>query len=611
MNWKSTWLLLGLAGLMLAFIFFYERHLQTGPPMPQRLFSFKSVEVTNIQLRLTNQLALRAERVGNTPLWSLTVPIVYPAQPHAIQLLLRTLETSIPQTEIAQKELAASKRTVAEFGLDVPQATLTLQHNGQRTEVLFGSKTPTGTGVYVQVLNQSAIYVLGAELVDLLPRGHTDWRDPMLFSSTGFQMNRIEVRTAGRGFTLDLIDATNQVFLLTKPTVARADPAKVQSFLRDLITSQVTRFITDNPRVDLEAYGLQPPEAELLFLEGTNEQFTVQFGKAPPNDSTNVYARRLATTNIVLVPRSVLELVQVPHSDLRDLHLMGFAPASVDAIEVIGAESFTVRRQTNGSWMITEPKLESADTNAVLDWLKQMAYMEGAVEKEVVTDFSSPYGLSTPPRRYLVKASGTNSAGGATNRILAQLDLGKVSPEKRVYARRPDETTVYSVASSDIARLPYSAWQLRDRQVWSFTTNQVDQVRIRRRLANGVQTRTIRRTGAASWYDGEAELPNSAAIEETIYRVGQLRAAVWVARGEEKKAELGFTETGNRITIELRNGDKPRTLVLEFSTQMLPQAPAPYAAATVDGQTWIFELERPALWYEIVRDLFGPMLLPQ
>ncbi len=202
MKWKPTWLLLGLAAGLFAFIALVERRLPDAQVAQPRLLSFKASEVTNIQLRLTNQLVLRVERDKADAPWVLTVPISYPAHPYAIESLIRSLEQVMPQNEISQQELRASRRTVAEFGLDIPQATLTLQHNGQRTEILYGSKTPVGRGVYVQVLNQPGIFVINSDLVDRLPRSHNDWRDTRLIPSA-ILMNRIEVRAGGRGFTVE------------------------------------------------------------------------------------------------------------------------------------------------------------------------------------------------------------------------------------------------------------------------------------------------------------------------------------------------------------------------------------------------------------------------
>ena len=605
MNWKGTWLLLGVTAALFAFIMLVERRLTPDdPPPPPRLFVFKPSEVTNIQVRLTNQLILRVERSGPDAPWRLSLPITYPAKSHAIDQLLESLEDLVTAAEIPQSELKSGKRTLAEFGLDVPHATVTLQHEGQRTEVFFGARTAAGEGVYLQALNQSSIYVVGAGLLNRLPRTHDDWRDIALFSSAGIPVERLEIRAGNRGFTLEF-DHTNGNFVLTRPTRARADRAKVSGLLEKLVNARVLGFVTDNLRADLESYGLQTPEAEVLFLVGSNNQYSVhlgaQFGKSPTNDPTVVYARRLTETNIVLVPRAVLEAVQISQADVRDLHLVTFVPAAVDAIEVIGSESFNVRRQTNGTWLIGDASLTLADTNGVRDWLGVLSRLEGAVEKDVVTDFANPYGLAEPSRTYLLKTTVTNVTGAVSNRVVAELNLGNYQ-NKRVFARRPDEATVYSLSQADVAQIPFEAWQLRDRRVWSFTTNQIHRVSIRYQD----KARTLQRNPNASWtiVEGEGILSNYAALEETMHRLGELRAAAWVNRGEDKRTLYGFTNVDMRVVIELKNGDKPTQLVLEFGGPSPNQLP--YALAIVEEKTWIFEFP-VALYFEVLRDLFKPM----
>lgn len=613
MNWKSTWILLGLATGLFAFIFLFERRLPTTDTPPARLFSFKASQITNIQLRVTNHLMLRVERARAGAMWNYSFPISYPAKVPAVEWLIQSLEEAIPLTLIPKRELDATKRTIAEFGLDVPQATLTLQHGGQRTELMFGARTPIGDGVYVQVLNDPDIHVLSAEIAARLPRSFQDWREISLLPSSGITMNRVEVHSAGRGFTLD-IDAARRL-VLSKPTIARADPAKFSVFLDKLLNAQVTQFITDNPRADLEQYGLQPPEAEVSFLVTTNEpftlQFAMQFGKSPTNDPSVVYARRMTTTNIVLVPKTVLEAVQISHGDMRDLHLVSFQPGLLDNVEVIGAsaaEGFVVRRQTNNTWAVTEPQPDTADTATMGEWLELMSRLEGTVEKDVVTDFETPYGLATPGRRYLLKTSVTNATGVVSNRILAQLDLG-ITQDRKVFARRPDEATVYSLPKEEVARLPREAWQLRDRRVWSFTTNDISRVTIR----YNDRTRTLQRSGAGSWSiaGGEGILSSvNPVLEEIMFRLGNLYAGVWVARGEEKRAALGFTGNTSKITIELRNGEKPQTRFIELGRPGISPTGLPYALTEIDGQTWFFEIAPATLYFEIVRDLLNPISRP-
>ena len=70
-----------------------------------------------------------------------------------------------------------------------------------------------------------------------------------------------------------------------------------------------------------------------------------------------------------------------------------------------------------------------------------------------------------------------------------------------------------------------------------------------------------------------------------MFRLGELKAGLWVAKGEENRARYGFADDGYKMTIELRNGDKTTSLGLEFGGRA-PSSQYHYALATVDGQSW-------------------------
>jgi hypothetical protein len=599
-NWKTTlWLLLS-AGVLFGFIVFFERHLRpatASPGAPARLISFRGSEVTNIVVRRTNQFVLRADRLNQA--WNITLPSFYPAQPFAVEKLLHTLAELAPHTHLTEEDLAAQKRSRAEFGLDVPSASVILLHKGQRTELQFGSRTALGDQAYLQLANSSGIYVVPAELPAMLPRTANDWRDTALVNLTESNLDRIEIRTSTRSFAIE-VDPTNKVLYLSKPTRARASVPKVEALIRKVQAAQALQFVSDDPRADLDAFGLRPPEAELVLGLGTNDLQVVQFGKSPTNDPAVVYARRMAQTNIVLVPRSVLEALQTSHADLRDRHVLAFPLAAVDSIEVGGEQSFSVRKQTNHLWFVTEPEFLPADSELVREWLNQLSFLEGPVEKDVVTDFA-PYGLATPLRQYILKTTATNSAGAPTNLIVAQLDLG-ARRDKMIFARG-GEDTVYTLPAAAFDRLPSAAWQLRDRRVWSFSTNHISRLTIQQRG----YTRQVLRSPTGEWSlaPGSQGIINTFAIEEMMYRLGDLRAVSWVARGDENRSQYGFTDNGHKLTIELRLPGGARVLSVEFSSR--PPAPYPYALAAVDGQTWIFEFP-PDLYSQIASYLSNPPL---
>jgi hypothetical protein len=578
----------------------FERHVHpktASAGAPARLVTFRASEVTNIVLRRTNQFVLRADRINET--WNITLPFFYPGQPFAIEKLLHTLAELTAQTHLTEEDLGAQKRSRAEFGLDVPAASLILQHNGQRTELQFGARTAMGDQAYLQLANSSGIYVVPAELAAILPRTANDWRDTALVNLTESNLDRIEVRTPTRSFAIE-VDPTNKVLYLSKPTRARASVPKVEALIRKVQAAQALQFVSDDPRADLDEFGLRQPEAELVLGLGTNDLQVVHFGKSPTNDPAIIYARRMAQTNIVLVSRSVLEALQTSHAELRDRHVLSFPLAAVDAVEVRGDPSFAVRKQTNNLWFVTEPEFMPADSDLMRDWLNQLSFLEGQIEKDVVTDFS-PYGLAVPARQYILKTVTTNSLGVPTNRVIAQLDLG-IRRDKAIFARG-GEDTVYAIPAGAAERLPSAAWQLRDRRVWSFSTNHISRLTIQHRG----YTRQVLRSPTGEWSlaPGSQGIINTFAIEELMYRLGDLRAVSWLARGEESRSPYGFTDNAHKLTIELRLPAGPRVLAIEFSSR--PPAPYPCALASVDGQTWIFEFP-PDLYSQIAGYLNNPPL---
>ena len=509
-----------------------------------------------------------------------------------------TLEELAGHARIPAEDLVSQRRSAADYGLDVPQASLTLQAGEQRVELLFGAKTTVGDQVYLQLLGSPNIYLAPAELFDRLPRTMYDWRDPALVSLGSLTLDRFEVRSAGRGFAVQ-VDKTNGVFFLSKPTSARADRPKVEALLYRVETNRVAAFVTDDPLADLEAFGLQPPEAEFVFGLGTNDLIVVQLGKSPTNDPALIYARRLAQTNIVLVSRSLLEAVQTPYTELRDRRLLTFNPALVERMEIVADEKFAVSRQTNGAWIIEPPLSQPADADAVRECLELLVRLEGNVEKDVVTDFAA-YGLDPPLRQYQLYAAWTNASGTVSNRLLAQLHLGERTDD-RVYARGADVNSVFSISRGDYEILPVVAWQLRDRRVWSFTTNDV----VRLALRHNGYTREMVRQGPGLWKlaPGSTGAINPLAIEEMMFRLGELRAYFWVDRGDRHRARYGFRDDGYQLTIELQGGESPRTLVLEFAARTEGQLPL--ALATFDEQTWVFRFP-PRLFFELLRDLANP-----
>jgi hypothetical protein len=255
---------------------------------------------------------------------------------------------------------------------------------------------------------------------------------------------------------------------------------------------------------------------------------------------------------------------------------MVFDPGRVDRMVIQADETFAVQRLSNGTWRIVEPFEAPADPVLVIEALSEMAQLEFlALEREVVTDFGG-YGLAPARRRYRLEDTVARGAG-ETNETLAQVEFGNPSGH-RYYARRWLEDSV--VLALDPVRLPKAAFQLRHRQLWNTSTNEVAAITVSR----GTQARRLVRVGPMQWALGEGPgaPPNSVALEEAAYLLGQLRVERWVAVGDAALARYGFVADGHQVVLERKPGLDPSHLTVRFGSPT--PAGRMYAAVTLPGE---------------------------
>ncbi len=603
MNSSQTKWLVGLAVALFAFIFLVELRPPGGPPPAPLAGSLvpqlRPATVTRIELTRSNA-TFRAERAAGQ--WRLTAPLSYPANELALNALLEVCAHRRPQLII----LAAQAKSLADFGLQPPQATVVFHQGGSAIELRVGARTPVNHQIYVQVAGTGDVAVADANLLEYLPESADAWRDGRLFSLAGVKFDGLRIRTGARLLELRR-SPTNQLWRIEQPSpTKRANTPRLEQLLRELQQWPVRRFVTDDPKVELESFGLQAPEAELAFGSGTNDLLVVQFGKSPTNQPGLVFARSLATTNVMLVARDWLEVLRAPVWDFSEHRLLDALPTdAVDTIEVRGKETFTLRLQTNSAtnliW-VADDKLQSVtDPQLMQAFLAQLVTLEAAeLAKEVVTDFA-PYGLAPAVRSLSLLKSATNAAGGLTNTLVARLEFGGGKVDS-LFARRHDESAVYVVPRGEVEKLAWELYKVQERTVWSFTSNQVAAVTV----SFDGRSRRLTRTADGRWSEGgeAADEVKNLALEETLFRLGRLRAEQWTRLGADALPIYGIAEQNHRVSVELA-GPPARTNSVTFGT--LPRGRNPWAAVTDprSGQPLVFEFPR-SFYLDYVVQYLGP-----
>jgi hypothetical protein len=228
-----------------------------------------------------------------------------------------------------------------------------------------------------------------------------------------------------------------------------------------------------------------------------------------------------------------------------------------------------------------EPVAFPADPALVQEFLTRFQALRiQEVAKEIATELELPsYGLAPPSRSYSF-----TSTPGSPVPSPARVDFGAQRGD-RIYARRADESPVYSVKLDAVLGLPLAPFEFRDRRLWDFSTNQVESLTVR----FGNETRNLVRSpnGRWSFTAGSQGIVNTFALEEAIHRFGQLRARFWVAAGPQTADQYGFPQARHQVTITLRGSPDPVTRTVEFGARS--PSGGPYAACALEFGRVVFE----------------------
>ena len=601
MNPKNTLLLVVLAAGLFSFIFFYEQH--RPPPLPpaKMLPGLDIAAVTNIQILQGGQNdSISAERTTNGT-WQLLSPINYPAQSMAVENLLRELQELTPQDRISAEDLKNRRNFDADYGMDKPTVTIVI-NNDERT-LKLGNFTAPGDQIYAEVVGSGGVDIVSKDILQYIPHQSVDWRDTLFLNLPGRGVfDHVTVTNGTRTFTIKS-DRTNSSWHILPHD--RVNLYKLAGLFNRLQTMRVERFVSDKTNADLEPFGLQPPQLELDFDRDTNHLLTLQIGKSPTNDPGMVYARRDDQSTVVLVSSAAVE-GWAEKNELRDRTLAGMYTWLPDEIAVTGRANFTVRRVTNDAWRVTAPYNFPADTNLTKQFLLKIARLSvfptnGPIaEKDIVPPSEwTNYGLATPVWKYVLRSNVTNGTTVITNAVMAELDFGAITNTNTIFARRPEEPSVYAVALADFQQLPASGIQLHERRIWDFTEDQVSRIVIRQ---DGVPTELLHRS-QNDWTlaPGSQGVINPLAVEVAAAELGLLAADEFVERGAEKKADYGFTDKSLQISAMAGKAGETKTYSVDFGGWS-PRG-LRYGLVELDGQKWIFEF--PAVVYDRLMSYFN------
>jgi hypothetical protein len=579
MKSKTTILWFLLAVTLATAIWVLDTYFQTAPPGEKPLLAgLRTDHIAGLQIIPAGAREIAVIRTNQG--WLLQKPITFPAQAAAVDGLVTALKKLTPTLSFSAGEMSTHKDADAEFGFDNPQFAVDVVGEDRTWHLRVGNKTATGDGVYVRIVGATGAFITDTSWLQFLPRDASVWRDTTLVEVP--EVTDWLVITNGPQVVELRRDEATRLWRLVRPFPARANNLRIVSALGQLRTATVAKFVTDDPKADLAAYGLEPASLDVWLGSGTNLLAAVHGGKEVPGFPGEIYARREGWNSVVAAPKEALASWRGTVNEFRDPNLVDLT-APVAEIDVRGVYHYRLQQGSNG-WALAGDTfaIDPMQVTNVVKMLANLRCTEFVKDSVTLSDLQN-YGLTNPIEQVTLRAAAED-----TNRVIAQLLFGSSTTNGEIYVKRGDEDFVYATALAEVNRLPVTGDFFRTRQAWSFSETNVAQVTLRQ---NG-KVRQLVRSGTNDWSlaAGSQGMIEPPAVEETVHRLGELTVEGWIGR-TFNDAEVGVGTNSPSLTIELKSGEK-YTVTFGRRIDVAQDQTTALAVVTLAGERWAFIFPR-------------------
>ena len=358
-----------------------------------------------------------------------------------------------------------------------------------------------------------------------------------------------------------IVKGTENKWQLAEPIQSEANQDDVEVLLDDLLNKRVKQTLENES--DLAKFGLDEPTVQVeLWTAGEEPDKTFLIGDKAVGYS--VYVKEKSASSVITIESSALTDLSKPYTDFRDDTVIGFSLGDVKGITLSYPEQkpITCNLNSEGVWMVgassdsnqddsehIQAKADKTEIDNFLDALKNLKVK--VFEFDGVTNLSQ-YGLDKPriEATVMLKEDKTSKT----------LFVGQNVPEtNRVYVKRQNSDSVFSVNKDIVARLTKTVYDLRDKTVIDFQRSDVNKFE----LKTSTQTTVCEKDDFGEWritQPGEYKADKHG-IDNLLFELDSLKARKFVSDKPISLAPYGLDNPKNIVTLHESGKTEPKVLL--------------------------------------------------
>jgi len=278
-----------------------------------------------------------------------------------------------------------------DFGLDPPATTLNVATSATPPNftLLIGDSTPTNDAVYAQVAGNPRVVTLPGYGKSTLQKTLFDLRDKRVLTLDQDQIQRLDVTSKGKTYTLT--KNPDGVWDLVLPPPVRADNFSVQNLFSGLQNTNMVSIVKEQ-KAGAREYGLDQPTLTVKFSTSSGSQ-AIEVGKKDGNnyDATNSTLAPIFTLGSDFVTR-----YQTDPATLRDKAFFSFSNFDTKTVDLTTPKEHRVFEQQNLKWKQTAPKAKDETTEKMEDLLNALTDVKAVTFPKATSGNLAPFGLDKP-----------------------------------------------------------------------------------------------------------------------------------------------------------------------------------------------------------------------
>ncbi|MBC2603057.1 DUF4340 domain-containing protein [Puniceicoccus vermicola] len=453
--------------------------------------------------------------------WMLEEPIVWRANPNAIDRIFRALLFLRKDIRFTMEDIERNNQTLADYGLDTPVLVISFVRDGKTTTIKIGSPTDVGGRFYLLGPSGEEVFVVDEEVVRSVALDLQDLRSRNLFTMDFFGIKEISLQP-GNGRSLQIrLAAIEDGWMFEAPIQTRASAPAVDSRLQRILETSVVSLIPET-QISPSESGLVEPRMRISLEDGGTRR-TFLLGKPVPDQEGNAYGKIEGIPTVVTVPEEAFLTLNDALTNLREKSFFLFRVPLVTSLQIgSGDRTISLQKLENQTWQVSasgaevEPVRYPADPGVLTKTVESLITLRA---KKFISDAPSDsdlreYGLNDPQRT--VEIIGENNH---------KLLLGDLDPDTRlIYAKVEGQPFVYAVPMDIIRDLPVSALAYRFRLLDQIPdTGQIRSVVVRDLDTEKILLDRTLGEGGKSWTFGELDDPDQPPKTSFVTLLKQLR----------------------------------------------------------------------------------------